>query len=306
MISTENSYQYHLHIFKLDFSGVFFMKKQTTMIAISLATSLMMAGCAQKSEEASNVKKESKVEAKINLDSEINNYRDFVVSQTEEFVANTQKFVDAINDGNMAEAKRLYPISRSYYERIEPVAESFGDLDPKIDAREGDVPANEWTGFHKIEQVLWVQNTTKGLEKYTDQLMKDANYLRAKVETAEIDPVLFVTGPVELLNEVSSSKVTGEEERYSHTDLADFAANVEGSDKIVQLLSDKLKAKDADLASTIETRFNELMTTLNTYKKGDGYVDYKQLKEDEVKKLAQQVDALAEPISQVGSTLGVK
>ncbi|MEH7351483.1 iron uptake system protein EfeO [Gottfriedia acidiceleris] len=282
------------------------MKKQTTMIAISLATSLMMAGCAQKSEEASNVKKESKVESKINLDSEINNYRDFVVSQTEEFVSNTQKFVDAINAGNMAEAKRLYPISRSYYERIEPVAESFGDLDPKIDAREGDVPANEWTGFHKIEQVLWVQNTTKGLEKYTEQLMKDANYLRAKVETAEIDPVLFVTGPVELLNEVSSSKVTGEEERYSHTDLADFAANVEGSDKIVKLLSDKLKAKDADLASTIETRFNELMTTLNTYKKGDQYVDYKQLKEDEVKKLAQQVDALAEPISQVGSTLGVK
>ncbi|PFH82622.1 iron uptake system protein EfeO [Bacillus sp. AFS088145] len=282
------------------------MKKQTTMIAISLATSLMMAGCAQKSEEASNVKKEQKVEAKINLDSEINNYRDFVISQTEEFVSNTQKFVDAINAGNMAEAKRLYPISRSYYERIEPVAESFGDLDPKIDAREGDVPANEWTGFHKIEQVLWVQNTTKGLEKYTEQLMKDANYLRAKVETAEIDPVLFVTGPVELLNEVSSSKVTGEEERYSHTDLADFAANVEGSDKIVQLLSEKLKAKDADLASTIETRFNDLMTTLNTYKKGDQYVDYKQLKEDEVKKLAQQVDALAEPISQVGSTLGVK
>jgi len=282
------------------------MKKQTTMIAISLATSLMMAGCVQKTEEASNVKKESKVEAKVNLDSEINNYRDFVVSQTEEFVSNTQKFVDAINAGNMAEAKRLYPISRSYYERIEPVAESFGDLDPKIDAREGDVPANEWTGFHKIEQVLWVQNTTKGLEKYTEQLMKDANYLRAKVETAEIDPVLFVTGPVELLNEVSSSKVTGEEERYSHTDLADFAANVEGSDKIVQLLSDKLKAKDADLAKTIETRFNDLMTTLNTYKKGDQYVDYKQLKEDEVKKLAQQVDALAEPISQVGSTLGVK
>ncbi|WP_088069697.1 iron uptake system protein EfeO [Gottfriedia luciferensis] len=282
------------------------MKKQTSIIALSIATSLMMTGCGQKAEEASNVKKETKVEAKINLDAEINSYRDFVVSQTEEFVSSTQKFVDAINAGNIDEAKRLYPISRSYYERIEPVAESFGDLDPKIDAREGDVPANEWTGFHKIEQVLWVQNTTKGLEKYTDQLMKDANYLRAKVETAEIDPVLFVTGPVELLNEVSSSKVTGEEERYSHTDLADFAANVEGSDKIIQLLNDKLKEKDADLASTIQKRFNELMTSLNTYKKGDQYVDYKQLKEDEVKKLAQQVDALAEPISQVGSALGVK
>jgi len=282
------------------------MKKQTTLIALSIATSLMMAGCTQKTEEASNVKNDVKVDKSVNLDTEITSYRDFVVSQTEEFVSNTQKFVDAINAGNMAEAKRLYPISRSYYERIEPVAESFGDLDPKLDAREGDVPAAEWTGFHYIEQVLWVDNTTKGLEKYTEQLMKDANYLRAKVETVEIDPVLFVTGPVELLNEVSSSKVTGEEERYSHTDLADFAANVEGSEKIIELVSSKLKEKDADLATTIETRFNELMTTLNTYKKGDQYADYTTLKEDEVKKLAKQVDALAEPISQVGSTLGVK
>ncbi|WP_088040964.1 iron uptake system protein EfeO [Bacillus sp. EAC] len=282
------------------------MKKQTTLIALSIATSLMMAGCTQKTEEASNVKNDVKVDKSVNLDTEINSYRDFVVSQTEEFVSYTQIFVDAINAGNMAEAKRLYPISRSYYERIEPVAESFGDLDPKLDAREGDVPAAEWTGFHYIEQVLWVDNTTKGLEKYTEQLMKDANYLRAKVETVEIDPVLFVTGPVELLNEVSSSKVTGEEERYSHTDLADFAANVEGSEKIIELVSSKLKEKDADLATTIETRFDELMTTLNTYKKGDQYADYTTLKEDEVKKLAKQVDALAEPISQVGSTLGVK
>ncbi|GGI13485.1 hypothetical protein GCM10007380_18150 [Gottfriedia solisilvae] len=281
------------------------MKKQTTLIALSIATSLMVAGCSQKTEETSKVQKDKNVVEKVKLDTEINSYRDFVVSQTEEFVKSTQLFVNAINAGDIEEAKRLYPISRSYFERIEPVAESFGDLDPKIDAREGDVPAEEWTGFHKIEQVLWVDKTTKGLEKYTKQLMTDANYLRAKVETVEIDPVLFVTGPVELLNEVSSSKVTGEEERYSHTDLADFAANVEGSHKVIELVLPKLKEKDAELATTIDDRFKELMTSLDSYKNGEQYIDYTKLKEDEVKKLAQQVDALAEPISQVGSTLGV-
>lgn len=289
----------------IDFLGEFNMKKQTKMLAMAFATSILVVGCSQKTEETSTKTKNTKKIEAVKLDTEINSYKDFVISQTEQFVSSTKQFVEAVNSGNINEAKRLYPISRSYYERIEPIAESFGDLDPKLDAREGDVPAEEWTGFHKIEQVLWVNNTTSGLEKYTDQLMKDANYLRAKVETVEIDPVLFVTGPVELLNEVSSSKVTGEEERYSHTDLADFAANVEGSQKVVELLLPKLKEKDAELASTIETRYKELITNLNKYIKGDQYVPYTELKEDEVKVLAAQVDALAEPISKVGTTLGV-
>ena len=30
----------------------------------------------------------------------------------------------------IAGAKALYPVARTYWERIEPVAEVFGDLDP--------------------------------------------------------------------------------------------------------------------------------------------------------------------------------
>ncbi|MBP0725867.1 EfeM/EfeO family lipoprotein [Bacillus sp. RG28] len=281
------------------------MKKHAKLVTMTIATSLIVVGCSTKTETKSTVENKNNAQNAVHLDSEITSYREYVVSQSEEFISSTQKFVDAINSGNINEAKRLYPISRSYYERIEPIAESFGDLDPKIDAREGDVPANEWSGFHKIEQTLWVNNTTKGLEKVTEQLMSDAKYLRAKVETAKIDPILFVTGPVELLNEVSTSKVSGEEERYSHTDLADFAANVEGSEKIAQLLMPKIKEKNLKLGSTIETRFHELMSNLNKYKRGDQYVSYTELKKDEVKKLSQQVDALAEPISKIGTTLGV-
>ena len=77
-------------------------------------------------------------------------------------------------------------------------------------------------------------------------------YLRAKVETVEVTPELLVTGAVDLLNEVSTSKVTGEEDRYSHTDLYDFAANVQGAEKIYQLLAPALKEKDQEVTSEIE------------------------------------------------------
>jgi iron uptake system component EfeO len=58
-------------------------------------------------------------------------------------------------------------------------------------------------------------------------LQKDASNLREEVKEVELEPVDLVTGSVELLNEVSAGKITGEEDRYSHTDLYDIHANVE-------------------------------------------------------------------------------
>lgn len=173
----------------------------------------------------------------------IDEYRKYVIEQCDEFVKQTEGFTNAVKAGKLEDAKALYAPARMYYERIEPIAEALGDLDPNIDARENDVDAADWRGFHKIEQALWQNNTTDGMTDVADRLLKDAQLLRAKVETAEIDANLLVTGAVELLNEVSSSKVTGEEERYSHTDLYDFVANVEGAQKIYELLKPELAKK---------------------------------------------------------------
>jgi len=143
------------------------------------------------------------------------------------------------------------------------------------------------------------------MTEFADQLLKDAQLLRAKVEIVEIDANLLVTGAVELLNEVSSSKVTGEEERYSHTDLYDFVANVEGAQKIYELLKPELAKKDAELEKTIGERFAALQAELAPFKSGDGYVSYEELKEEDVRKLSQNLDALAEPLSNMGTILGV-
>jgi len=227
-------------------------------------------------------------------------YRQFAIEQCDLFIKSTTEFVNAIKSGDIEKAKELYAPSRMFYERIEPIAEALGDLDPNIDAREGDVSENEWRGFHRLEKALWAHKTTKDQDTFADQLLTDAKLLRAKVETVEIDSTLLVTGAVELLNEVSSSKVTGEEERYSHTDLYDFAANVEGAYKIFELLKPAIEQKDPSLATTIEAQFKSLTEALAPYKKGDGYVLYTDLTPEQTKKLSQELDALAEPLSNIG------
>ncbi len=93
----------------------------------------------------------------------------------------------------LEEAKKLYAPARAYYERIEPVAEALGDLDPNIDARVNDVDAADWRGFHRIEKALWEDKTTAGTEGFADQLLKDAQLLRAKIETIDLDASLMVT-----------------------------------------------------------------------------------------------------------------
>src|SRR5262249_14321701 len=66
-------------------------------------------------------------------------YRAYVERQTKELVRETRAFVAALQAGNLKAAKHRYAAARAPYERIEPVAESFGGLDPAIDARAGDM-----------------------------------------------------------------------------------------------------------------------------------------------------------------------
>ncbi len=283
------------------------MKKTLVTSAILLSSTLLF-GCSQSDETTKpassqeNVKQETAAESVSSnpLEEVTKQYREYAIGEIDAFVTATEEFTTAIKNGDLEKAKELYAPSRVHYERAEPIAEVFGDLDPKIDAREGDVPENEWGGYHRLEKGLWIDNTTKGYEDYADQLMKDVQLLRAKVETVEVTPDLLITGAVDLLNEVSTSKVTGEEDRYSHTDLYDFLANVEGAEKIYQLLKPALDEKDSDLSKLISEQFSILYSLLDEHKQGDGFVSYTELTKDDVKELSQAIDALAEPLSQIG------
>jgi iron uptake system component EfeO len=228
-------------------------------------------------------------------------YREYLVENTEELTAKTKPFVAAVEAGELAKAKQLYPVPRINYERIEPVAESFGDLDPRIDARANDVKPGEFGGFHRIEKALWEEETTKGMAPFAEGLLEDVEELEEKVKGVSLQAVQIANGANELLTEVSTSKITGEEERYSHIDLVDFKANVEGSQVAFEAVAPLMKKKQPQLVEEIEKDFGAVYTALKPYEtsKWPGFVLYGELTKADTRKLAQVIDTLAEELSLV-------
>ena len=262
---------------------------------------LLLAGCG--SDDSPGDAQTATTRDSVGAQEATDRYRQYLVAQTALLVERTQAFVKALNYGNVEQAKRLYPTTRMPYEAVEPVAESFGGLDPDIDAREVDVPPASFRGFHRIEQALWVDNTTKGVRSVAAKLLADIKRLQALVYTIKLSPAQVANGANELLTEVSSSKITGEEERYSHTDLWDFEANVLGAKAAFDSVKPLLVQQDPQLAKEIDQRFADVEDTLQPYRRGAGFVLYGELAERDKRQLAQSIDALAEPLSQVAAVV---
>ena len=240
-------------------------------------------------------------------DAAVADYLDYVKAEADQLVAAVGPFADAVKAGDVATAKGQFAAARTHYESIEPIAESFGDLDPAIDAREGDVPDAEWTGFHRIEKALWVDNSLADMGPVADQLVADIASLRTKIGTVELEPATIANGAVELLNEVSVSKITGEEDRYSHTDLSDFAANLAGANAAFDALKPLLPADESTLGDELTQRFADVEASVDSYQSsdpvGNGYALYDVLTEQDTRSMSTTLDALAEPLSRVAATV---
>ena len=287
------------------------MKKNKLFMAL-MAGTIVISGCAAKTDK----KEENKVaqvdtskDTKEQLKQATDLYKKFVENQVDTLLKDTEKFAETIKAGNLDEAKKQYPVIRMAYERSEPIAESFGELDVNIDFRLADyLEENKteegWRGFHRIEKIMWEQNTTKGTEEYADQLVKDIKELKAKVATVEVTPDLMVTGAVDLLNEVATQKITGEEEIYSHTDLYDFKANIEGAEEIFKIFKPLIEKKDSKLAKDLTEKFATINSLLDKYKTNEKhYKLYTDLTKENTKELSEAVTKLGEPLSQMGVIL---
>jgi iron uptake system component EfeO len=233
----------------------------------------------------------------------VKQYRGYLEENADQLVERTEAFVDAVIATDLSKAESLYAPARVPYERIEPVAESFGTLDPRIDARENDVPASEFGGFHRLEKGLWVEedmelmDVSYTLKPIARQLLADVRELKRKVKTVDLQAAQIANGANELLGEVSASKISGEEEHYSHIDLVDFEANVEGAEAAFDAVEPLVD--DAGLVEEVETGFEDVEAALRPYRRGDGFVPYTELTKADTRRLAEEIDALAEELSQV-------
>jgi len=251
--------------------------------------------------------------SEVALKTAVLQYRTYVSEQLTQLLDGTRRFVAAIEQGNLAEAKRLYGPVRRHYEIIEPVASSFPGLDSEIDARidsptvAGDV--SKWTGFHRIEQAMWAKNTLQGTSKYATQLLENVETLHQKVPTLPLVATQMINGSVQLLNEITNVKITGEEDRYSHTDLSDFQGNLTGARKAFQFVRVPLEQHGGDKAlyDKIEGQLQAVQDELNAYRRDTplGFALYGALSPADKRKIAQQVGEAAQDLSNIAQKLSL-
>ncbi|ODT37015.1 MAG: hypothetical protein BGO45_01675 [Microbacterium sp. 71-36] len=262
-------------------------------------------------------------------------YAAFVKDQVGQLLPAVQTFTAAYESGDDAAAQQQYPRVRAFYERIEPIAEALGDLDPRIDYREVDAAAEglTWTGFHRIEKDLWVPaqdalnadgetpawkdwapSTSAERATYGQTLVADTQELYDYVHSDAFEQALtdqgvagISNGAIALLDEVATGKISGEEDWWSHTDLYDFAANVEGSKMAFSLVRDFAESKGdkgASLVTRIDTGYADLEAALAAYGSADaGFAPYTQLTDEDKRQLTDLINALAEPLSQLTVTV---
>ncbi|MEB5921048.1 iron uptake system protein EfeO [Franconibacter daqui] len=245
----------------------------------------------------------------MSLEGAITQYKAYVTAETAALVKGTKAFTDAVKAGDIEKAKSLYAPTRQHYERIEPIAELFSDLDGSIDAREDDYEQKaadpKFTGFHRLEKALFGDNSVKGMDTYADQLYRDVQDLQKRISELAFPPGKVVGGAAGLIEEVAASKISGEEDRYSHTDLWDFQANVEGSQKIVELLRPQLQKDNAELLAKVDANFKKVNTILTKYRTKEGFETYDKLTDADRNALKGPVTALAEDLSLLRGVLGL-
>lgn len=248
--------------------------------------------------------------APLDLVQPVSDYKIYVTDEIDTLAQETQKFTDAIKKGDLATAKKLYAPTRVHYESIEPIAELFSDLDASIDSRVDDhekgVTAEDFTGFHRIEYTLFSENTTKGLDVLADKLNADVKDLQTRVAGLTFPPDKVVGGAAALMEEVAATKISGEEDRYSHTDLYDFQGNVDGAKKIFDLFRPQIAANDKAFADKVDKNFATVDKILAKYKTKDGgFETYDKVKDNDRKALVGPVNTLAEDLSTLRGKLGL-
>ncbi|PPF42089.1 hypothetical protein C5B85_17270 [Pseudoclavibacter sp. AY1F1] len=287
------------------------------------------AGIGQTSFEVSGEAVEVAADDQAAYDEAVTSYTAYLRNQVSELVPLVGEFTAAYKSGDDEKARELFAAARVPYERIEPTAEAFGDLDPKVDYREVDAVAEglDWTGFHRIEKDLWqpqpgdknsddtdafldwAPSTTEERAAYADQLVADIQELADLVNSDEFEISIedITNGAIGLLDEVATGKISGEEDWWSGTDLSDFKANVEGAEVAFGIVEDVARSKGEDGTATADsisaefTALNDLLGSYGSYE--EGFTNYRDLTPDQVKELSTQVDALAEPLSQLTTTV---
>lgn len=239
----------------------------------------------------------------------LSEYRVYLATQGSGLIRTVDALNQAIAADDLAQARSLYVPARAFYQRIAPAAQRLAELDNAINARADYYEKREqdpaFGGFHRLEYGLFNQNSLEGLTPVAQKLAADVAELKRQLLAQPLPPEQLVNIVSRNLHGLADIRTNGEEERYSHTDLNGFAANLEGARKVVDLLRPLLTKATTDLLPRIDDAVDELAMQLASLRSGDGYQSYATVSTEQRQEIATQAKALADALDGIDPALGL-
>ena len=240
----------------------------------------------------------------------LSEFRVYLSTQGSALIKAVSALEQAIEAGDLSQAQALYLPARAAYQRLAPAAQRLAQLDNAINARADYFEKREqdpgFSGFHRIEYALFQQRNLDGLAPVAQGLLTDVTRLKQQLLAQSLPPEQLVSIVLRNLNNLADVRASsGEEERYSHSDLNGFAANLEASRKVVDLLRPLLVKSAADLLLQIDSALNAFDTELNGFKVNDGYASYDSVSAGQRQQIADKAKALAAALDAIDPALGL-
>lgn len=247
-------------------------------------------------------------------------YAAYIVNQIGQLGDGVKALDAAVQSGDVDAAKTAYAKARLSWERSESSVEGFvlpgfavgdnaGNLDYLIDMR-ASTPVDAkvgWKGFHAIERDLWQGGAiTPATKALSTELVSNVAKLNTTVATLQYKPEDLANGASDLIEEVQNTKITGEEEAFSHIDLVDFSGNVEGAQQAYASLRPGLEKIDANLVNQIDQQFQAVLKVLDGYRDPSALGGYRTYTPALQASDATKLTAVIQPLHQSLSTVAQK
>ncbi|MDY7580420.1 iron uptake system protein EfeO [Pseudomonas sp. CCI3.1] len=240
----------------------------------------------------------------------LSEFRVYVSRQSSVLIKAVDALSQAIGAGDLEQAQALYTPARVAYQRLAPAAQRLAELDNAINARADYFEKREsdpgFSGFHRLEYGLFDQRSTEGLAPIAQRLQADTVQLKQQLLGQSLPPEQLVSIVARTLHNLADTRAnSGEEERYSHIDLNGFAANLEATRKVVDLLRPLLTKKNPDLQRNIDSASASLEAELNGLKTSQGYRTYDRVSAEQRQHISNKAKVLADELDGIDPALGL-
>ena len=240
----------------------------------------------------------------------LSEFRVYLAVQGSALIKAATALNQAIASGDLAQAQALYLPARAAYQRLAPAAQRLAELDNHINARADYFEKREqdpaFVGFHRLEYALFEQRKLDDVAPIAQRLLADVTVLKQQLLAQSLPPEQLVSILVRNLNSLADVRAgSGEEERYSRSDLNGFAANAQTARKVVDLLRPMLSKSAADVLANVDQAMSDFDNQLNAFKSADGYVSYDAVTAAQRQQITAKAKALATALNGIDPALGL-